>query len=54
MQNQIIKITNLWFVVIAAIIMGSFIATTSRAQGIIKEKTESHIKLALNAFSFND
>lgn len=54
MKNKFVKITNLWFVVIAAIIMGSFSATTSQAQGIKKEKTQSHIKLALNAFSFND
>ncbi len=54
MKNKFVKITNLWFVVIAAIIMGSFSATTSQAQSIKKEKTRSHIKLALNAFSFND
>ncbi len=54
MKNQFVKITNLWLVVIAAIIMGSFSATTSQAQGNKKEKTQSHIKLALNAFSFND
>lgn len=54
MKKQFVKTTNLWFVVIAAIIMGSFSATTSQAQGNKKEKTQSHIKLALNAFSFND
>lgn len=53
MKNKLVKKTSLWFVMLA-IIMGGLSTATSLAQTVENAKNKSHIKLALNAFSFND
>ena len=54
MKNQLVKRTSLIFIVFASIVIGSFTTTTSLAQTFENGRYQSHIKLALNAFSFND
>lgn len=53
MKNQLVKNTSLWFVLVAFLLC-SFNAKTAFAQSVENGKNQSHIKLALNAFSFND
>jgi sugar phosphate isomerase/epimerase len=54
MKNQCIKRTNLGVVALTAIAIGVFVSTTSFSQSVNNEKNHSFIKLALNAYSFND
>ena len=54
MKNQFVKRTKVWFIALATILLVGFIQTTSSAQSTKNEKMQSHVKLALNAFSFND
>jgi sugar phosphate isomerase/epimerase len=42
------------FVAMMAIVAGIFISTASFSQNTENEKKQSHVKLALNAYSFND
>ena len=51
MKNQQAKRINLLFIVA---VIGSLTTTTSLAQTFGNGKNQAHIKLALNAFSFND
>jgi sugar phosphate isomerase/epimerase len=54
MKNPQTKKTNFLFFVAATIVIVNFISTGSFAQTSGNAKNQSHIKLALNAFSFND
>jgi sugar phosphate isomerase/epimerase len=54
MKIQFIKVSRLRLVAFAAIFIGSISTSTTFAQIAEKESNQSHVKLALNAFSFND
>jgi Sugar phosphate isomerases/epimerases len=57
MKVQIVKTDkrkNLWLIVLTAIILLTFSDITIFAQYVNKEKIQPHVKLSLNAYSFND
>jgi sugar phosphate isomerase/epimerase len=54
MKNQSVNKATLWVVAITAIVTGCLYPTTTFSQIAKNEKNQSHVKLALNAFSFND
>jgi sugar phosphate isomerase/epimerase len=54
MKNQCVNRTNWGVVACTAIAIGVFVSTTSFSQSVNNEKNHSFIKLALNAYSFND
>lgn len=57
MKNIFLKIIQhqqIWAVIIAVIIVISFSSNISNAQSVDQKIKKAHIKLALNAFSFND
>jgi sugar phosphate isomerase/epimerase len=54
MKNQSVNKATLWIVAIAAIVAGWVYPTTTFSQSAKNEQNQSHVKLALNAFSFND
>jgi sugar phosphate isomerase/epimerase len=48
------QVKNVWITTCIALIVMSFSMTNSVAQDTKKAKPQTHVKLALNAFSFND
>lgn len=48
------KLKTFWLTALAAVVIGNGNITPASAQGAEKEIHPSHIKLALNAYSFND
>lgn len=57
MKVQIVKTDqreNLWLIVLTAIVLLTFSNITAFAQYVNKEKIQPHVKLSLNAYSFND